>query len=143
MRPRVETLTDALFMAAEFGRNGIVDYSSREIRKLSYQDLAMRAAGVSGVLAHRGIEPSDQVILTCSVDSTFPEVYLGVVLAGAVPCVLPRPGNVLAQDRAVAVVKRLGAKLVIADGEEWGQSAYASISVPALELAEAGRRLSP
>lgn len=135
------TLIEALKQAAESDKQYIF-LDQKEPVELSYCDLLGQAKTVAGKLQAKGIAPGERVIIVLPTCPAFAVTFWGIVLAGAVPCVLPSPTLSRAPqtgiDKIEAVSQKIDGQLLITNDKEaaaWaeGVTALPIIAVEALE----------
>ncbi len=135
------TLIEALKQAAESDKQYIF-LDQKEPFELSYRDLLGQAKMVAGKLQAKGIAPGERVIIVLPTCPAFAVTFWGIVLAGAVPCVLPSPTLSRAPqagiDKIEAVSHKIDGQLLITSDKEaaaWaeGVSALPIITVEALD----------
>src|SRR6476646_4569174 len=107
-RSAARTLTAALLDAAQSTR-GVVFVDRHEVeRRVSYRQLFARARAVAAVL--RKAQP---IALALRTSPEFYDAFFGILLAGAVPVVIPPPARIgVAADfaaRTAGMLRRAGA----------------------------------
>lgn len=124
MQPRFQTLTHALAEAAQHApaTTGYTFLNRGAAVALPYRDLWCMAQQMAATLQARGIGKGDRVVITLPTSPEFAQIYWGLQLCGAVPCVLPAPGVGREQSHAVqrirAVAQQIAASAIIGTAED-------------------------
>jgi fatty-acyl-CoA synthase len=146
MKPRFQTLVDAIEAAAKEStpQQGYTFLESSEVNHITFNELWERAKNYAGILQCRGVQKGDRILIVLPTSVEFATIYLGVLLCGAAPCVLPAPDNTPLTDavrRVLNVAAQLSAKLLIATVEMVLPEAEVDVPLPQYTVAElqAGR----
>lgn len=108
---RHTTLIDSLATAAA-GSGAYIFLDGDSPDELPFTRLAQEAHANAGALQQLGVVQGDRVLVALPTGAAFARVFLGALLCGAAPCVLPAPDNEgLEHLRAVAA--QLRARLLV------------------------------
>ncbi len=124
MQPRYQTLTETLAAAATHcgDTRGYIFLSRNAPINLSYAQLWLAARQMAATFQQRGLAKGDRVLLTLGTSPEFAQVYWGLQLCGAAPCVLPAPGGGREQTSAVlrilAVANQIDATVIIGTADD-------------------------
>lgn len=135
MQWRYPTLIKAMEAAAQSAgpQTGYIFLDGMETNPLTFAELWQRARAYAGALQQQGVKKGDRVLVIMPTSADFAAVYLGLLLSGAAPCVLPTPDNTRNRGQAIRrvlkITAQLSARLLVTTPE------------PALSQAEVGARV--
>lgn len=124
IQPRFQTLTHALEQAALHApaSTGYTFLNRGTPVHIPYHELWRIAQQMASALQQRGIGKGDRVVITLPTSPEFAQVYWGLQLCGAVPCVLPAPSAGREQSQSVqrilAVACQIEAKVIIGSADD-------------------------
>jgi acyl-CoA synthetase (AMP-forming)/AMP-acid ligase II len=100
---------------------GLTFLNGAQAEHLSFEDLFQRAANYASTLQQDGLQPGDRVLLALPTSAELAIAFVGVMLAGGVPCVLPSFESTRSQtdllQHAARVGEQLEARLLVGDPE--------------------------
>lgn len=138
------TLTDALAAAAA-GPGAYTFLEGDGAEDLPFARLAEQARACAGALQGLGVARGDRVLVTLPTGAAFARVFLGALLCGAAPCVLPAPDDG-GGDHLRAVAALLDARLLVATQAQAASPALAGLPLRACtpeELAGSAHPYAP
>lgn len=142
MQPRFETLTHALEQAAQHApaTTGYTFLNRGAAVAMPYRDLWRLARQMAATLQARGIGKGDRVVITLPTSPEFAQLYWGLQLCGAVPCVLPAPSAGREQSQSVqrilAVAGQIAASAIIGAADDLSAFAGQNPGCPVWDVAE-------
>jgi fatty-acyl-CoA synthase len=117
------TLVEAIQAAGQesSAQKGYIFLNGSEADHLPFDTLLVRSKAYAGALQQRDIQKGDRILLALPTNAEFASVYLGALLAGAVPCVLPSCEGARNQAEAIRHIVQVGdqlsASLLVATAE--------------------------
>ena len=142
MQPRFETLTHALEQAAQHASatTGYTFLNRGAAVAMPYRELWRMARQMAATLQAQGIGKGDRVVITLPTSPEFAQLYWGLQLCGAVPCVLPAPsaGREQSQSvqRIVAVARQIAASAIIGAADDLAALAGQDPGCPLWDMAQ-------
>ena len=142
MQPRFETLTHALEQAAQHApaTTGYTFLNRGAAVAMPYRDLWRMARQMAATLQARGIGKGDRVVITLPTSPEFAQIYWGLQLCGAVPCVLPAPSAGREQSQSVqrilAVARQIAASAIIGAADDLAALAGQEPGCPVWDMAQ-------
>jgi len=136
------TLIEALESAVQHStpQQGYTFLEGSEANHVTFERLWARAKAYAGALQHRDVQKCDRVLVVLPTSAEFASIYLGLLLCGAVPCVLPSPegarNRVDAIRRVSHVAVQLSAKLLITSSELGLLEAETDLPLTAVTVAD-------
>lgn len=119
VRPRFETLTEALGAAAQTSCDVFFVGTDENEQQVPMAEIRARAALIAAALAARGIRRGDRVALVLPTCPEFVECFFGVLCAGAIPVPLYPPVRLGKIDeyhhRTAAMLRAVEAAMVVTD----------------------------
>jgi len=119
MKWRYQTLVEALDAAGHepSQQKGFTFLNGAAVEHLPFDELGRRAKIYAGALQHQGVQRGNRVLVVLPTGVEFACVYLGVLLCGAAPCVLPSPEGAQNQDESISrlctVAQQLAARILV------------------------------
>ena len=142
MQPRFETLTHALEQAAQHApaTTGYTFLNRGAAVAMPYRDLWRLARQMAATLQAQGIGKGDRVVITLPTSPEFAQLYWGLQLCGAVPCVLPAPSAGREQSQSVqrilAVARQIAASAIIGAADDLAALAGQDPGCPLWDMAQ-------
>ena len=142
MQPRFETLTHALEQAAQHApaTTGYTFLNRGAAVAMPYRDLWRLARQMAATLQAQGIGKGDRVVITLPTSPEFAQLYWGLQLCGAVPCVLPAPSAGREQSQSVqrilAVARQIAASAIIGAADDLAAFAGQEPGCPVWDMAQ-------
>ncbi len=119
IRPKYETLTEALAAAAETATSLTFVNANEEDQGVPLALVREKALSIAADLAARGVHKGDRVALVLPTCPAFVECFFGVILAGAIPVPLYPPVRLGKLDeyhrKTAAMLKAVDAAMVVTD----------------------------
>lgn len=142
MQPRFQTLTHALEQAAQHApaTTGYTFLNRGAAVAMPYRDLWRLARQMAATLQAQGIGKGDRVVITLPTSPEFAQLYWGLQLCGAVPCVLPAPSAGREQSQSVqrilAVARQIAASAIIGAADDLAAFAGQEPGCPVWDMAQ-------
>ena len=142
MQPRFETLTHALEQAAQHApaTTGYTFLNRGAAVAMPYRELWRLARQMAATLQAQGIGKGDRVVITLPTSPEFAQLYWGLQLCGAVPCVLPAPSAGREQSQSVqrilAVARQIAASAIIGAADDLAAFAGQEPGCPVWDMAQ-------
>ena len=142
MQPRFETLTHALEQAAQHApaTTGYTFLNRGAAVAMPYRELWRMARQMAATLQAQGIGKGDRVVITLPTSPEFAQLYWGLQLCGAVPCVLPAPSAGREQSQSVqrilAVARQIAASAIIGAADDLAAFAGQEPGCPVWDMAQ-------
>ena len=142
MQPRFETLTHALEQAAQHApaTTGYTFLNRGAAVAMPYRELWRMARQMAATLQAQGIGKGDRVVITLPTSPEFAQLYWGLQLCGAVPCVLPAPSAGREQSQSVqrilAVARQIAASAIIGAADDLAALAGQDPGCPLWDMAQ-------
>ncbi len=137
------TLLDALAAAAQAKggpKTGYTFLDGAQTDYVSFAEVERQAKRYAGALQQQGLQKGDRVLLIVPTSAEFATIYLGLLLCGAVPCVLPDPDLVRhpaeGVRRILTIAQQVSASLLITQSAIDLSQADLNVSLPQRTVAD-------